>query len=296
MKTGSYGAVSGNGQAPTLARFVKEVYRPQALAGYSSHWRERVEQHLDTLLLSSLASSALDTIRPLDVSRWWSAQVSTGHNRQANMLRQRLRLIFKYALALELIEKDPTRHLPKARENGGRVRSLSTEQRDRLLTEAKRTNERIYRYIVCAIYTMARRRSLLTLKEGDIDLARGLVTLHRTKTGKDVTVPLHPALAEEVAGWLTGNPDSLLLYPYHPNALSLAFRRIALRAGITDFHFHDLRHDTATRLVNTGTDLVVLKALGGWDTMAMVARYAHPNGDTLRAALGRAFEQPGATP
>jgi integrase len=44
---------------------------------------------------------------------------------------------------------------------------------------------------------------------------------------------------------------------------------------ITDFRFHDLRHTWASWHVQNGTPLMVLKELGGWETLEMVQRYAH---------------------
>lgn len=42
-----------------------------------------------------------------------------------------------------------------------------------------------------------------------------------------------------------------------------------------DFVLHSLRHTFASRLAMQGVELYVIKELGGWKTLAMVARYAH---------------------
>ncbi|MGE4337566.1 MAG: site-specific integrase, partial [Pigmentiphaga sp.] len=56
-------------------------------------------------------------------------------------------------------------------------------------------------------------------------------------------------------------------------------RRILVRAcaavGIEDFRFHDFRHTWASWHVQRGTPLMVLKELGGWETIEMVQKYAH---------------------
>ncbi|WZB62197.1 tyrosine-type recombinase/integrase [Achromobacter xylosoxidans] len=41
------------------------------------------------------------------------------------------------------------------------------------------------------------------------------------------------------------------------------------------FHWHDLRHTRASWHVQHGTPLMVLKELGGWETIEMVQKYAH---------------------
>lgn len=53
------------------------------------------------------------------------------------------------------------------------------------------------------------------------------------------------------------------------------FNRACQTVGIEDFHWHDLRHTWASWHVQRGTPLLVLKELGGWETIDMVQRYAH---------------------
>lgn len=54
-----------------------------------------------------------------------------------------------------------------------------------------------------------------------------------------------------------------------------AWKKALRRAGISDFRWHDLRHNWASWHVQAGTPLHVLQELGGWETEAMVKRYAH---------------------
>lgn len=53
------------------------------------------------------------------------------------------------------------------------------------------------------------------------------------------------------------------------------FERACRAVGIEDFHWHDLRHTWASWHVQRGTPLMVLKELGGWETIEMVQKYAH---------------------
>ncbi len=53
------------------------------------------------------------------------------------------------------------------------------------------------------------------------------------------------------------------------------FDRACKIVGIEDFHWHDLRHTWASWHVQRGTPLMVLKELGGWETIEMVQKYAH---------------------
>ena len=46
-------------------------------------------------------------------------------------------------------------------------------------------------------------------------------------------------------------------------------------AEITDFHWHDLRHSTASYLAMNGATLAEIAEVLGHRTLAMVKRYAH---------------------
>ena len=46
-------------------------------------------------------------------------------------------------------------------------------------------------------------------------------------------------------------------------------------AGVEDFRWHDLRHTWASWHARNGTPLYALQETGGWQTPAMVRRYAH---------------------
>ena len=64
-------------------------------------------------------------------------------------------------------------------------------------------------------------------------------------------------------------------------------------AGITDFHWHDLRHTAASYLAMSGVSLVEISKILGHRTMQMVSRYSHlseghivATGEKLAARLG----------
>ncbi|HEY3431909.1 MAG TPA: tyrosine-type recombinase/integrase [Rhodocyclaceae bacterium] len=56
------------------------------------------------------------------------------------------------------------------------------------------------------------------------------------------------------------------------------------RAGIEDFRWHDLRH---TWQRQAGTPTHELQRLGGWQTGAIVERYAHLTPDFLAVSAAR---------
>ena len=66
--------------------------------------------------------------------------------------------------------------------------------------------------------------------------------------------------------------------------VSTVFDEAVERAGIEDFHFHDLRHTFASRLA-VRVDLTSVQVLMGHKTINMTLRYAHLAPDHLKKAV-----------
>ncbi|TGQ95370.1 site-specific integrase [Mesorhizobium sp. M8A.F.Ca.ET.208.01.1.1] len=66
-----------------------------------------------------------------------------------------------------------------------------------------------------------------------------------------------------------GNP-----YPLTESGLKIAMRRAVPRAGVKNFHFHDTRHTTATRVLRR-SNLKVVQQLLGHEDIKTTTKYAH---------------------
>ena len=70
--------------------------------------------------------------------------------------------------------------------------------------------------------------------------------------------------------------------PLESGHLRRSFRLALSHAQIMDFHFHDLRHTFATRLVQAGVELYKVQRLLGHKSPIMTQRYAHHYPESLR--------------
>ena len=73
-------------------------------------------------------------------------------------------------------------------------------------------------------------------------------------------------------------------YPLTEDGLKTAARRAIAATGIEDFHFHDMRHTAATRVLRKSNLRVAQRLLGHADIQT-TTKYAHALDDDIRAAL-----------
>jgi integrase len=71
--------------------------------------------------------------------------------------------------------------------------------------------------------------------------------------------------------------------------------REAEAARLDGVTWHALRHTFASRLVAAGVDLRTVQELGGWKTLSMFQRYAHPSPGHLVAAVEKIVVVPAQT-
>jgi integrase len=77
------------------------------------------------------------------------------------------------------------------------------------------------------------------------------------------------------------------LAPVPDNLINVkrAFTSSLDRAGIKDFHFHDLRHTFASQMIMRGASLKEVQEILGHKTMTMTLRYAHLSQEHKKKAV-----------
>jgi len=201
---------------------------------------------------------------------------------------------------LQWLERNPCERITKPSEGSGRVRFLSDDERVNLL-KACRPHPDLYLAVVLSLTTGARQGEIMTLRWGQIDFARQVITLHETKNGERRALPLVGeafTLLQERAKVRNLKDDRIFppkAYAKKAQCLDLTVPWNAAKksAGLTDFHWHDLRHTAASYLAMSGVSLVEIAKVLGHRTLAMVARYSHlsdghivATGEKLAARLG----------
>ena len=115
------------------------------------------------------------------------------------------------------------------------------------------------------------------LRLGEVHRAQridGTLVLEDTKNGTRHVLPVHPKIASAVKVGL-----------YSASYTSQLYRAARTRAGMPNFHFHDLRHSAASEMINQGVDLYTVGAVLNHKSAASTQRYSHLNDDKIKAAM-----------
>lgn len=169
----------------------------------------------------------------------------------------------------------------------GRDRVLSADEEARLLAALVPTGRRntwLLPATILSLETGMRRGELVELRWSNVNLEVQTAHLPMTKNGTARTVPL----SKKAVATLAGLPRSIdgSVIPVKGNTLHAAFRKACKRAGIADFHWHDLRHMAITRLAQKLPNVIELAAVSGHRSLAMLKRYYHPSAADLAQKLG----------
>lgn len=193
----------------------------------------------------------------------------------ANRLLALIRAILRRAaIDWEWIDKSPVIKL--YREPKRRVRYLTPAQANTLLSALPEHLADMMRF---SLATGLRKANVTKLEWSQVDIARHVAWIHgdQAKAGKPIHVTLN-ATAMDVLTKQIGKHQKWV-FTYHGNTITQvntkAWYKALRRAGIDNFRWHDLRHTWASWLTQQGVPLNVIQEMGGWESSAMVQRYAH---------------------
>lgn len=136
-----------------------------------------------------------------------------------------------------------------------------------------------------------RQAEILSLQWGQVDGVRKTVTVLRTKNKEKRTIPLNETVITLLTPKYRVNSPAEYVFASQAGSkidvrnLLRAYYAARKTANLKDVRFHDLRHTFATRLVQSGVDLYVVKELLGHKTITMTMRYAHHYPESLRQGV-----------
>jgi integrase len=181
--------------------------------------------------------------------------------------------------------RNPVKHVKFLPEPSGRIRALTLEEVEKYLSHAKGD---LKDFAILATETGGRPMELLALHAKDVHFEERFVGLPGTKTRKAKRdIPLTRDALEVLQRRIAKSKTGYIFPARRPKTKNRdVMHESCLRKGhdaIVEKHFkdapfvlYDLRHTFATRCVQAGCELSVLKELMGHTSILTTARYIHP--------------------
>jgi len=261
-----------------VIRWLTEQSHKKSIRDDKMHLRW-LNQHLKSTKLGEINRAKIDAIK--------SAKLCEGvSNATVNRMLALIRSILNSAKNnREWLETVPTmKLLPEPKK---RLRWLTKEEARRLLTELPEHLEAMARFTLA---TGLRESNVTGLQWSQIDMLRRRAWIHadQAKAEKAIGVPLNDEALAIIQLQVGRHDMYVFTYEGEPvtRANNHAWRKALVRAGISDFRWHNLRHTWASWHVQNGTPLHVLKELGGWAELIMLLRYAHLSSKHLAEYAG----------
>lgn len=159
------------------------------------------------------------------------------------------------------------------------------EERKLMTALAKYPNPMLRWAFLIALDTGMRSNEICTLTVGQINLVKRTIILHDTKNKDSRTIPI-PMRTLSIIKEAIHNPNrakdcNRLFYTKTKNGqdgyyqFRTAWWKLRKQLGMTDFRFHDLRHEAISRLVEAGLSDLEVASISGHRAMQMLKRYTH---------------------
>ena len=196
-----------------------------------------------------------------------------------------LRHLLSKAVEWDMLEHSPFRKVKGLfyKENNKRLRFLTKEESERLLQNCK---DYLHPIVITALNTGMRKGEILSLKWAQI--RNGFIYLTTTKTNEPRQIPINKTL-QALFQSLPRHIKSDFVFcdrngkPF--GDIKKSFNAALKKAGIVDFHFHDLRHTFASWMVMRGASLKAVAEILGHSDIATTQRYAHLSEGYIKEAV-----------
>lgn len=286
-------------QTPTLETFVYDQYLPYIRAHNRSHRSD--EQRLTSRLLPAFGQYRLHALTRKQLTDFHQNLREEGLSpATCDHFIKLMRRILNQAVAWEVIEKNPIAKFKLFNAYNRVEHMLDDEQMKRLLavleTHPNRQPCQVARFLLS---TGCRLNEALTARWQDISLTARLwrIPSEQSKSKKMRPVPLNAmalALLEELQSQREPNDTWLFMNRKTDDRLKTmnsAWNVIRAEAELPWLRMHDLRHNFASIMVNSGRTLYEVQELLGHSCPQVTQRYAHLNTDRLMGASETAADK-----
>jgi len=285
------------------------VYKGEAkVSGLRSHQSMKVFLNA---LIEHFSAKRIKNITHSDLEKFKLERLNTitirGSERSITSVNRELQLmraVLNFAKRNGWIANNPFEQgeslISQAQENR-RDRVLSREEEMRLLAACNGRRAHLRSILICALDTGMRRGEILQLRWKDVNIEEGVITIRATttKTMRPRSVPMSTRLREELKRMREKAPDDAEFLVFGIDSdVKHGFTSACEEAGIEDFHFHDCRHTSTTRLAQSGLSPLEVMRITGHSQLTTLTRYFNQTNEQLKKAAAAldAFNSMGIEP
>jgi integrase/recombinase XerD len=210
-------------------------------------------------LAKLIASNSQPTLP--DVKAWISSSDSLVVRRKRG---QAVRALGKWAEQHEYEFFSWWRQVPLAREVQRPQKTCTESDYRAAISRVKSVRDRA---LIEVLWSCGLRRSeVANLMVGDVNLAEGFLIVRKSKTGLPRIAPLSPSARHSLRRLISGRRDGPI-FGMTTNAIRLCLQRLRVPSA------HAWRRGWAVESLRRGVSETSVRAVAGWSSGAMVARY-----------------------
>lgn len=284
-----------------LSDFIARVFEPHVKENNRS-WRDDVQRAGE--IKAFFRGRQVRDLTPMMVERFKSdlRRRQTQYDRPmspatVNRYLHTLSKVLHLAVINGVVDNNPVAKVGKLQEPPPRGVWLSGEEEARLMPELELDGAHMRAFAELPLHVGFRAGELLSRCYGHVSFGDASVLIDRTKTGRDRRVPLNSRALAILKDLRQGAGDDELIFDPQRTGrrrrqMLYRFKAATERAGLVDFHYHDLRRTFATRLRAAGVHEYDIADLLGHSTTGSDTRgtsvtrgYAHAVPSRLREAV-----------
>lgn len=273
---------------------------------YGEHLRHTKSGNEQATVLKAVFADILEKdmadLRIEDVESIMKARANAGIS-PATLARDRTRLmaLLNHAVHRGTLTENPLRRWKRPQfSDEHRIRWLNQYdpgELERFYGALSLETQEVRTICLMALNTGMRRNEILSLKWCDIDFKARSITIRSevAKSWKSRTVWMNDDVLILVDDWRKQVDHAPMSWvfptvkkdgtPGRVVAIQSQWSRVVKNARLIDFRFHDLRHTCASKMVQSGVPLAVVKEVLGHSDMSVTLRYAHLSTNDVSTAM-----------
>lgn len=252
----------------------------------------RIDQWKMKTILGWFRGRSAEEITPQDIERKLTVLAESGLKPATqNRYRTLLSLIYSLAIRNGKLFVNPVRSVKRKKENNERVRFLEESEETAIRSKIWELWPDREPEFDLALHTGMRRGEQYQLRWQDVDLTRGILNIARSKHGEARYIQINSIARSALVRLKQLAGNNIYVCPGRDGSRKRYsrqwFEKVTRDAGVENFHWHDLRHTFASRLVISGVPLRAVQVLMGHKRIETTLRYSHLGEDHLHEAVER---------